>query len=412
MGERETAGLRVDDLLLLLFFLVYIWGRLALKPSHVPLHTHFCRIECCLFVFIAFALLSIALNRLFALIDRQDLHAHIFYALRIAEYFLFFYVGVIACQVWNLSSIVWAFFIWNALLMLFQKAGWIGQFTIQGYLPINTDRVTGIASFPSEAGMLLNMLFAYLIYLPKKQLSGRWLPAHVASFFQQTRIYWLFLLFAMLVTLTGSRAALAVLFLMLLFRLKWGSKWTSGDWIYASVFLLAAALIMVFMIGNTAALFERSAYLLSLDNVDLLKLVWDQVGADLNMIEAQPTMQQSYDMSWWIRIHKWTYAFKVYLMHPECYLQGVGPGFCAAALDGGHLRLLVENGCAGVLLFWLLMAQIYRQNQQLKWMVLALLINMLFFDVYLAYKPMSLLFLISGYSWGEQQQEQKKSISY
>ena len=47
---------------------------------------------------------------------------------------------------------------------------------------------------------------------------------------------------------------------------------------------------------------------------------------------------ENYDMSWWMRIQKWCYALKMYVMHPISYLQGVGPGFATPALDGGFVE--------------------------------------------------------------------------
>jgi hypothetical protein len=103
-----------------------------------------------------------------------------------------------------------------------------------------------------------------------------------------------------------------------------------------------------------------------------------------------------------MRIHKWIYALKIYFDHPESYLQGIGPGFAFAALDGGLLRILTENGLIGAFLYWMFFASIYHQSKQLAWMVLVFVINMIFFDVYLAYKPMILLFFVSGYTYARQ----------
>jgi hypothetical protein len=128
--------------------------------------------------------------------------------------------------------------------------------------------------------------------------------------------------------------------------------------------------------------------------------------------KEDPFLMQAYDLSWWMRLHKWIYALKVYLEHPACYLQGIGPGFCGPALDGGYLRLLTENGLIGILLFLQLLSKLYRQSPQLKGMITALLVNMLFFDAYLAYKPMSLLFLVSGYQYVYKYMYEKKVFDY
>ena len=46
-----------------------------------------------------------------------------------------------------------------------------------------------------------------------------------------------------------------------------------------------------------------------------------------------------------------------------------------AALDGGFVRILTEYGFIGCFLFWKVLASIYRQSVQLRWMVIAFLIS-------------------------------------
>ena len=108
---------------------------------------------------------------------------------------------------------------------------------------------------------------------------------------------------------------------------------------------------------------------------------------------------ETYDASWWIRIHKWIFAAKSFFYNPECYLQGLGPGFCGAALDEGLLRIIVEYGIVGTFLFWKFFSSLAKISLQTRWMVIAFLINMIFFDAYLAYKAMSLLLFASGYAY-------------
>src|SRR5690606_31552302 len=107
------------------------------------------------------------------------------------------------------------------------------------------------------------------------------------------------------------------------------------------------------------------------------------------------------DTSWWMRIHKWLYALKIYLDHPESYFQGIGPGFAMAALDGGVLRIFVEYGIIGFILFFQLFYRIAKVSETLEYCIVAFAINMIFIDVYLAYKPMALIFFMTGYFYAE-----------
>ena len=284
-----------------------------------------------------------------------------------------------------------------------QKADLIGQFTNVGYASSVSSRVVGIASFPSETGMLLNLLFCFFIYNKEVNLKfSKLCPPHVKNFLSQTYIYWMFFIFSVLIILTGSRIAIISLGVVFLFRVKeeLQTRFVS-KWIYASIFLIIGIVVSFVVIQETDSITKRSEGLLSFKNLELIHVVWDKINLNFDPIGNETVKYEAYDMSWWMRIHKWCYALKIYYLNPECWLQGVGPGFAMAALDGGFLRILTEYGIIGSFLFWRLFSSIYRQSIELKWMVIAFSINMIFFDVYLAYKPMSVLFFISGATYAK-----------
>lgn len=391
LAERETAGVRIDDLILLTFSMLFLWAHFILKKGFSP-------IEKWMFIFTGFSLCSYLFNYLLVTFGVLHVSASIFYCFRLLEYFIFFYIGNLSFQFFKLNTLIKALFLWNLVLMLLQKAEWIGQFSILGYLPLASDRVTGIASFPSEAGLLLSMLFCCLIYNDDSDNSPTVSLLHL--FFQKTYIYWLFLICVTLVIFTGSRIAIASLVVAFSFRviadLKNGSF---GSWLIALLFTAAGAVVITLTILQTDSVFVRSAKLLSFRNVELIERVWDHIDLSQDPISKQNVRNQNYDTSWWMRIHKWCYALKLYYTHPENYLLGIGPGFAMAALDGGILRILTECGLIGCFLFWKIFSSIFRLNRALKWMVIVFLINMIFFDAYLAYKPMSLLFFVAGYAY-------------
>lgn len=395
-GDRETAGIRFDDIALLALCVVIFW-------AHFSLHRTMNTIERTILAIVSFSLFSFALNRLFVQAEWLHVNASIFYCVRIAEYFIFFYIGAMSVQFFSTFTVIAAFFIWNAVLMVLQWAGLLGQFALGEYVGSTAGRVVGIASFPSEAGMLLDLAFCYLIFSEKQssRLSNMLAP-EIRAFFEQTYVYWLFLICSFLVIVTGSRIAIVALIFAFLFRIKDNLKNGSiGTWLYAFGFIGMGAVLTVVMILNTDSVSTRSAGLLSWNNLKLVEVVWDKIDLSYDPIGNETVKFEAYDMSWWMRIHKWIYAFKIYYLHPESWLQGVGPGFAMAALDGGWLRVLTEYGLIGLALFIRLFSLIARQSVQLRWMVIAFAINMIFFDVYLAYKPMSLLFFVSGCVWAQ-----------
>jgi len=214
LGEKETAGFRIDDVCLFFLGIAIVWAHFTLeKKTNI--------IERWAAAIVGFSLISFSLNRFFVAEGWLQVNASLFYCLRFAEYFLFFYIGALSAQFFNASAVIRAFFLWNFLLILLQKSDLIGQFTVGGYSASVSSRVVGIASFPSETGMLLNLIFCYFIYNKEPSIRlARLMPPNLREFISRTYVYWMFLIFATLIIFTGSRIAIGALIVVFLFRIK------------------------------------------------------------------------------------------------------------------------------------------------------------------------------------------------
>ncbi len=393
--EQETAGLRLDDLILLGFSLICFWANFSVRKKITD-------IEIALFAIVGFSLFSFSINRLLFAAEIMPVRSSFFYCFRILEYFSFFYIGSLAFRFFRIESIVKAFFVWNLVLMILQKLQIVGIFSVEGYIAKPDDRMLGIASFGSEIGLLLNLLFCFLIY-QSKTTQARYIlmPGELKRFLRTVYPYALLLLFIFLVVLSGARMAIFALFVSFILCVKDLIDWRKPfTFILPLLTLAIGAGLMVVALYKASGIVERSAGLLSMNNFELITTVWDNIALDYDPIGKESVRQGlQTDTSWWMRIHKWCYVLKIYWLHPESWLQGVGPGFAMPALDGGYLRILTELGLIGCGLYGRLFYLIAKQTPQLYWMMIAFLLNMLFFDVYLAYKPMSLIFLIVGYAY-------------
>lgn len=397
VGGRETAGIRIDDVVLMVFVVLFAW-------THFQLNRRLSTIEKWLFAIVGFSIFSFIVNKFLYEIGWIHVSGNLLYALRIMEYFSFFYIGLLAVDYVKPSVLIKSFIIWNCMIMVFQKAGLIGEFSMYGYNPSATYRPPGICSFPSEAGAVLNMLFCYLLFQPKIESTKiPFWPPLARQIFDASYLYVLFVVFGLLTVITGSRIAIFAVAVIFLYcvgkKMSWRTPWTIA--ISSAIILVGGALLTSFIVENKDMI-HRSKGLLSMKNVELISRVWDSVDVTREPYVGETLGNRDTDMSWWMRIRKWCYVLKIYVMHPETYLQGVAPGFAFAGLDGGYLRILVENGIIGVFLFWNFFRCIAKKSPQLMAMVAAFAINMIFFDVYIAYKPMSLLFLVAGMTWAEE----------
>lgn len=400
LGGRETAGIRVDDLVLFCFAFLFFWSRLSLRRETLNL-------EKAMGAIVVLSLASFVLNRLFVTLDLLQVDASVLYAFRPLEYFLFFYVGWIASRYCSLTPMIYAYFYLNAVLIFLQKFGVVGGFTNRGYLPDVTDRPPGLASFPSEMGVLLNMMFCYIVYRQDGSQTRKipFVPKALFKLGVNLRYFLFFLFVGVLIVITGSR--IAILAHLVSFAPFLIDRVRSGSFVrnvgIGCAMLLSVAL-MFYSMDKITGLVARSSGLFSWNNVDLINDVWKNIDVSYVPTGHEIVERAEQDESWWIRIHKWMYALKIYLSHPECYLQGVGPGFGTAALDGGLLRILVELGLLGVAFFGRFFRLIAGQSQALFWSIVCFMINMIFFDVYLAYKSMTLLLLMAGFADAKQKE--------
>lgn len=388
----ETAGLRIDDLVLLFFGFLLICAHFYSGQSLL-------KIEGWIISLTLLSFFSFLLNRFFVFEELLPMSAKIFYVVRLLEYFMFFYIGVMAAEFFSGRTIILSFFLWNLLWMSLQKLNIAGGITFAGYHDDVSGRVQGIASFPSEMGLLLNLLFCYFLF---EESANIWFlrlfrSPYLRALCHKCYLYFLFCLFGVLIIFTGNRISIVALLFCFFFRLIQELRArTFGSFASMLILIPIVAIALGFVAMKTAGVYERSAGLFSWKNLELFSVVWEKIDIAKEPADYAMMRGDNYDMSWWIRIHKWLFMTKSYVENPECYLQGLGPGYAGAALDGGILRIITEYGLIGVFLFWNLFASLYRINLQTKWMIIAFMCNMLFFDAYLAYKTMSLLFFSCG----------------
>lgn len=398
ISSQESAGLRIDDIVLFFIGILLMW-------SHALSHKKLYKIEGWILLITAFSFISFFSNRLLVSSNLLNMNAKIFYTARLLEYFIFFYVGAMAAQYFNGSTIVRAFFLWNFLIMTLQKLNLAGAVTVEGYYGDVSTRVFGVASFPSEMGLILNLLFCYMIWDESAQsrlvniFSSNFLRSILRSFY----LYWMFALFGIFVIFTGNRISIVALFISFFCRFFQTIKLRSIGSLLTLVILIPLLLSGIgFLITKSEGIYQRSADLFSFKNLELFNVVWEHIDITKEPLDNEAMSSENYDMSWWLRIHKWLFVAKCYLYTPICYLQGLGPGFSQAALDGGLLRIFTEFGLIGTFLYWQFFACLYRLNPQAKWMIICFSINMIFFDAYLAYKTMSFLLFTCGYIFESQ----------
>jgi hypothetical protein len=307
----------------------------------------------------------------------------IFYVVRIAEYFMFFYIGAEAARQFSLESIIKAIFFVNAVVMILQSYSLIGGFTVYGWWEDVGYRVVGLTSGPWEIGLVLNLCFCALLFFPERRVSA----------FHATL---LFAAFGYLLLLAGGRmpiiaqCAVFAYYLYKQYRRRMGT---------ATLIVAGAGLLSITLLITNSLIFERSRSSFNWKNIDAVLNAYQA----LNLNRPEEFNMNLYfdaqaDPSWIMRMSKWCFAFKTFVAAGlSGWLLGTGPGRFGPALDGGLLRLLTEHGIVGLMVFVSLLINMSRKNSLLMACVIAFLINAAFLDVHITYKVMALLFFTSGY---------------
>ena len=385
VAAGESAGIRIDDILIFIIFVLLVLGALLNHRYKIS------KIESIVFILIGYMLLLNVFNLL--IYGRSSL----FYSFRYLEYFVFFYIG----QYFFIKgySIYWLFLallLVNGILMILQQFSIVGGFSSAGYIGDVLGRPIGLTGGPWEISAILNFCFAVLFFGANK----------FNGFVQK---FTLFALITTLLLLTGSRVS-ALAHVVLIFYFYYIQSLNRAVFITKSVFVALVFAITVFLVPNPLS--ERSENIFSWSNIE--HFMEEYAGASPieenfgGFSEETVIFDQSLDVSWLFRIGHWAIAIKTWLNSLSNLIFGVGAGHWGFALDGGWLRVLTELGLLGTLIFLLFLYRTAEISCVMFAVVIALTINMLFIDIHIAYKVMSLFFFLTGYAYMQKNSHLKK----
>jgi O-Antigen ligase len=373
----ESAGIRIDDVLLLVIFALLMAGVLLARKLTIN------GIESITFILIGYMLLSNLIN--LQMFGRSSL----LYSLRYFEYFMFFYIGRYFFDArYSVGRLLYAMLLVNTILIVLQGFAIIGGFSSAGFAQDVSDRAIGLTGGPWELGAILN--FSLAIFLFDRNTVGG----------LKLRIF-LIACTSALVVLTGSRMpALAHIFLISYFLYRQSPNKT---YFLRNAAIIGSLLLLVIVLVPNP-LTERSESLFSMTNIEQFKDQYSKASVPEEKFEGWSeisTADEYTDPSWLTRVARWIIAIKTWTNSPLTWFVGVGPGNWGPALDGGWLRVMSECGLFGLSIFLVFLYRIAHISRATFAMVVALAINMLFIDLHLAYKAMALFFFFGGYAYNK-----------
>lgn len=365
----QTSGIRADDVFVVLampFLLMRIKDAIPFLGSM--------RIYV---LFVVMALVSALVN-----VEANGWKL-VLYPMRLVEYLTFILFGAL-CTSRNLLIAV------SSLIILLNTSVSIGQmfldwggFPYSRYAPDVGSRAIGLTAGPWEMAATVNLSLAYLGYAWNRS------PRQIGWFLS----FYMISLVCMI--LSGSRVGLVVntvigcLFLFGL-NLSWLRK------IGLICLILMASVFTFKAVPNSLG--ERSRDLLQPGNVEHSLRIGGQndcqMGEAGGIIDFAVISDGQHDPSWGVRAQKWARAACIYAQDSGNYLLGVGPGYFGPALDGGFIRVLVEHGLVGVILLFAVLLGGDAAFRRYRVITMTFAAHMVFIDIYLSYKFMSLMFFL------------------
>ncbi len=417
-GGAHTAGLRIDDIIILLIFVTLIFNHKIFKLNVSKSHLIY-------FTFVFISLLSFFFNNFYE--DSYLGSTSIFYPIRYVEYFVFFVVGSLIVNQSSFIKIVLYLALYQIIIIIFQYLGYFPAFTSTD--GINFKVVAGMTGGPWEVSIVLTLCFA----------------VYVNHFNKLKYLIYSFIIIALLAYINfyilGSRSS-SLTFIVLTFILIFlNIKNFCHNNILRKITLILILFISFFIVllfkpiltqSNSDQLnndceysiekcsnnmvINRSGNLIDLNNYYLLinfyKFVRTNVGEDKIPIgrlyseennldktgQINFSNTNSVDLSWLMRMEKWIYGISIWQDKlPYSFYLGIGPGAVGPSFDGSWIRLLVENGIIGLLLIIVFFVHLLMKNSFIFLPILTISLSMFFIDSFLAYKSVSLILFILGY---------------
>jgi hypothetical protein len=408
IGGVEEAGLRVDDLLLIVASVVLILRRDLFRiPRSSAMNFYL------VYVLINFS--SAAWN---AKMGRVEFIYSTIFSVRLAEYLEFYYLGYALME----SGVD----VWRGLRVYFYVLCAVVPLQMIHAIPVankfNAARASGNTNGPYELAVVAAFFMCYFGYRQQKR------PEAGASF--------------AILLLTASRSTLAGTIMSLSWRQLKGRMKKLNLLVVGSAMLLATVIASVIILpplcGNTALLpsgvtansstqgsvrarFQSAVTLVSSEDVhdllftDPLPVYQNSQDYISGMFIESLTLAVDVDAdrSGTLRIFRWASLIKSAMAHSDSIMIGMGPSFGSAAVDGNFVRIFIETGVIGLLVFLIFLRSLMQgkndRSGAFREFVLILVITACFIDIFTSYKTMLLFWLWHGMNEYEARQRSNAS---
>jgi hypothetical protein len=380
LGGIVEAGLRIDDLLLLIGFVILaLRGDLVRVPRSSALRGYL--------TFLMISLFSSVWN---GIAGRVGLVYSAIFVVRLLEYTAFYYLGYVLSEcgvnVWRGLRIYFYFLCVVVLLQTANVLPTASQFSLS--------RASGNTNGPYELAAVAAFFLCYFGYRERKKLKAA--GAFAILLMTASRITFLGTLAGFVIRFfsrTKSKARVVAIALLTIVLIGAGANWVSSRTIEGS---------------ESNALGNRLKSASSLVSVDYMGLyssipayqTSDDYTTGMFLDSGSLAQGVEADTSGVLRVFRWASLVKSTVLHFDSIFIGLGPSFGSAAVDGNYIRVFIETGLLGLIAFLVFLSRLLKQTTRFggafREFIFILIVTGCFIDIFASYKTMLLLWLWNG----------------
>lgn len=393
-----TAGIRIEDILILISFLIYLYHKFIIRKERKILLGN--KIEKYFYLYMGVCFIS---NIIGILNGYISLFTSFIYLIRKFEYFVLFYVGYDLFKDKNekFFKIFDFVVIYHFIVLLLQMNGLVGGFRYGDITHAFSGRYFSVFNGPYELSAILLLILPYYVY---NLINKKNIPKNI-----------LFLVLILLsICLTQSRTSILLYFVCLIIMFMFVGDFSRKT--RKMIFITCIGLSLLFVIGG----FWR--YIPRVDSLNLKSIYnsilysWEHKSIDLYQENISLIPLYPYgDLSFNIRIRFWMSLIDGFMKNP---VFGMGLSIVKNSADGAYIRLLVESGIIGFSIWMMLCIHILKKFNGksvidcfIRYSWIMLLLGAIFIDLFDASRVMLLYWFFLGIAtkWKEQNEENNRS---
>lgn len=405
-GSR--TGIRIDDILFLIYFIIFLCG--IYKEGFKK----YAKLEKITKVFVICIISFFISNVLGYLNKNVSLVMSTLHLIRKIQYFMLIYAGYDYYKLTkkeSLKKLLVFTLMYHFLYTIFELIGIIPDIS-KSIGRINNERLYSTFSGPYEfAGYLSLILIIFLISLLHEKTKLKKL----------TDLFFIIIMFVG-IFYSESRISLiaSIIILLIVGYIKLFKNRTSKITV-----LVVTAVLFTFAMINPLKIkqFERLSQIDIKSYKQTTKIAYENTNFNYykktgNIKYSEKTIKSTSDLSFALRISKWTTLIKEAIKVP---VFGMGLSMAGEAMDGNYVRLFVETGIVGLLLWCILLVTLLKESHKFSkdsfiiigGLTLSIVIGSTFIDIFEASKVMMPFWFIVGFIYSYENEKyytDKKNI--